>query len=348
MKSHLVRNVGERRLGFTLVELLVVIAIIGVLVALLLPAVQFAREAGRRAQCQNNLKQVGIAAHTHHDTMRFLPPGYLGALDTDPNRNTDHLGTIVRQWNGLFPHLLPFMEQDMIRSRMTDMTFEVDQSALAGQPAAYWFDTAPNYLTLANSQYNLPTLVCPSTNPYSGNTGVTASLSMYQLPPSSGNLILYYWPTPENSALGRTNYLGNAGRLGDIPGFTLYEGPFTRRSRNNLGALTDGTSNTLLFGETTGGKTSAFGHPKFSHSWMGSGVLPSAWGINAVNATTPPASNGLLTSKYFWYKYGSEHPNIVQFAMGDGSVKAISQSINVTTFVRLSGMRDNFSASVPQ
>jgi prepilin-type N-terminal cleavage/methylation domain-containing protein len=82
------------RRGFTLVELLVVIAIIGVLVALLLPAVQAAREAARRGQCQNHLRQVGIAAHNYHDTMRSLPPG-----DQQPNRAS----AICR--------LLPFLEQ---------------------------------------------------------------------------------------------------------------------------------------------------------------------------------------------------------------------------------------------
>ncbi|MBC7852074.1 MAG: DUF1559 domain-containing protein [Pirellulaceae bacterium] len=336
MKGPLTHAVRGRGLGFTVVELLMAIAIIGVLVALLLPAVQFAREAGRRAQCQHNLKQAGIAAHVHHDTLRVLPPGYLGSLDSDPLRDTHHLGNKVAQWNGLFPHLLPYMEQNQIRSKMTDLSFDLDELD------NYWYSPP---LTFSNTTYNLPALVCPSTDPYAGNTGVSAAINPYLSGPTSGTLILYYWATPTNSALGRTNYLGSAGVLGDLPGFHLKVGPFTRRSKNSLAAITDGTSNTLLFGETTGGRQSQFGL-KYGHSRMGSGVLPTAWGINTVPATSFPG-DGILASKYFWYKYGSEHPFVVHFAMADGSVKAVSENINLETYLRLSGMRDSLPASLP-
>lgn len=92
----------KKRTGFTLVELLVVIAIIGVLIALLLPAVQAAREAARRTECFNNQKQLGLAIHNHHDTLRRLPPGW-HAPANDPD------GAPGWAWSA---HLLPFMEQE--------------------------------------------------------------------------------------------------------------------------------------------------------------------------------------------------------------------------------------------
>ena len=93
----------DKRRGFTLVELLVVIAIIGILVALLLPAIQAAREAGRRSSCQNNLKQIGIAAQNFHDINGTFPPGM-----TDDDTNNFGWGA----------YLLPFMEQKPLYDRI--------------------------------------------------------------------------------------------------------------------------------------------------------------------------------------------------------------------------------------
>lgn len=102
----------QRKQGFTLVELLVVIAIIGILVALLLPAVQAAREAARRMQCSNNLKQLGVALHNYHDTHKSMPPGFL------PKRNANGAKTNnvnLWAWGAL---VLPFMEQQALHDKL--------------------------------------------------------------------------------------------------------------------------------------------------------------------------------------------------------------------------------------
>ncbi|HTN74437.1 MAG TPA: DUF1559 domain-containing protein, partial [Pirellulaceae bacterium] len=98
--------------GFTLVELLVVIAIIGILVALLLPAVQAAREAARRMQCMNNLKQLGLAAHNFHSAHGKLPPGFLGPVPAQDNIGGD-------QCIGVLAFLLPYLEQQAVYDGVT-------------------------------------------------------------------------------------------------------------------------------------------------------------------------------------------------------------------------------------
>src|SRR5690606_35651696 len=105
-------SMRRARSGFTLVELLVVIAIIGVLVALLLPAVQQAREAARRMQCSNNLKQMGLALHNYHDTYGSFPPRATGTTH-GPNGDSHNNGRL----NGLIP-LLPFLEQGAMYDRI--------------------------------------------------------------------------------------------------------------------------------------------------------------------------------------------------------------------------------------
>jgi prepilin-type N-terminal cleavage/methylation domain-containing protein len=100
----------RRSRGFTLVELLVVIAIIGILIALLLPAVQAAREAARRSQCSNNLKQMGLAMHNHHDSKQWLPPlkatsGLFGTWQmlVLTYMEQDNIGAVYENWNGAAP-----------------------------------------------------------------------------------------------------------------------------------------------------------------------------------------------------------------------------------------------------
>jgi len=115
--------------GFTLVELLVVIAIIGVMVGLLLPAVQAAREAARRMSCSNNLKQIGLALHNYHDTYRGLPPGYIN----NPPALAGPVAGNNSQWAwGAF--LLPFMEQSPLFEQLQVGQINLSAALTAGGP----------------------------------------------------------------------------------------------------------------------------------------------------------------------------------------------------------------------
>ena len=131
------RNTTSR--GFTLVELLVVIAIIAILVALLLPAIQASREAARRIQCANNLRQLGVALQNHHSALGYFPPGFMAV---------DHQGSIAGGWAwGVY--LMPYIEQSALKDRLSVTRYTLSQ--VISDPAL-----------LPMLQMNLPVFTCPS------------------------------------------------------------------------------------------------------------------------------------------------------------------------------------------
>jgi prepilin-type N-terminal cleavage/methylation domain-containing protein len=314
---------GDRS-AFTLVELLVVIAIIGILVALLLPAVQAAREASRRTSCANNMKQIGLAAHEFHDTYNRLPPGYLGPTphadfnDPAPVPGNQYLGSLV--------YLLPYMEQ---KSLYDLIQIEKDYEK---RDVGWWM----NGSTLAAALVKVKPYLCPSTNPYVSPQGIAASLNVFRTGSTLTFQIVYFPNSGTPTQLGRTNYVGVAGYWGNLPitdsaTAYQYQGIFSNRTDNNFATIEDGTSNTLMFGETMGGKDDNTSAPQYGQSWIGSGAMITAGGLETRQ----------------WYAFSSEHPNIVQFCMGDGAVRRVNRSIDTNMYIyRLGGMRDRRPVSL--
>nr|WP_044180760.1 DUF1559 domain-containing protein [Pirellula staleyi] len=297
--------------GFTLVELLVVIAIIGVLVALLLPAVQSARESARRMQCASQMKQLGLAAHNFHDVRGSFPPGYLGPLPH--TQYQDHPSD--QQYIGFMAYLLPYMEQSPAHDQIaTNMRIDVTDNA--------WFN---NSASVAAGKVRIKTLECPSADLFGHTLGVTATINLHY----TSNILdceIVMFPASSTSAkeLGRTTYLGVAGYFGNIPHVSAEQGIFGNRSQTRFSGITDGTSNVLMFGEATGGRDPVTRRRQVGHSWMASSVLTTAWGIKTGDA----------------FDFSSEHPGIVQFCLADGSVRKLSRTIEHESLIKLSGMQD--------
>jgi prepilin-type N-terminal cleavage/methylation domain-containing protein len=336
------RRCALARLGFTLVELLVVIAIIGTLVALLLPAVQSARESSRRSSCSNNLKQLALAAHNFHDLYQRLPPGHLG-----PIPHTDYRAKRGdNQCLGTLSHLLAYMEQVPANNL-------IDTNPEPNVIGPYW--TAAR-TTHVGAETHVRTFACPSTNVYETPDFVGAELGLYvDNPPGQGGNVVYGWSNASFGSgyvltFGRTNYLGTAGYLGNIPGFVFsaanaqrlgvpaststlnYEGAFGARTKTRFASIADGTSNTFLFGEVLGGKTDR--RLQIAITWIGAGPLAMHNGLT---------QNGQPGRQ--WYHFSSEHPGIVHFVYADGAVRKVSTNIDYATYMRFGGMRDGLEIS---
>ena len=242
--------------AFTLVELLVVIAIIGVLVALLLPAVQTAREASRRSACANNIRQLGLGMQVHHDVFGKLPTG------GDANSGVRY----VIGWPGL---IFPFIEQKNLRDQIDSLT---PNALLTVMPwrflAAPHLGDSPMY-TSSLSVFRCPSSELGKKSPDAWNTA-TPDINAHE--PGCPSL-------PRQWRLRHHGSYCKATRAG-TPGGASRESSI-RKARIRFADITDGTSNTLLIGETS----SAFGRPLFSRSW--GSIQPWTWGYYNYPASLP-------------------------------------------------------------
>jgi prepilin-type N-terminal cleavage/methylation domain-containing protein len=295
-----------QRFGFTLIELLVVIAIIAILIGLLLPAVQKVREAAARSTCQNNLKQIALGAHNYASANNYLPTGVLGdkPVTDPPSLNGQYVGCMVI--------ILPYIEQDnLFRQLMTDAPPDYLSVARVGP---FW----GAYASFANNRTaRVKTYLCPSDNAESATDFFFVGAAATFAPPSTVN-IYPLTAGPQGTRFGATNYLGVSGYT-DLTGsgYDIYSGLMSNRSQITLEQATagDGLSNTLMFGESLGNADT--GPRKYAWAWIGMGDLP----------TWP----GLPAKVPDWNFFSSKHTAIVQFAMGDGSVRGIRKGQEAPT-----------------
>jgi prepilin-type N-terminal cleavage/methylation domain-containing protein/prepilin-type processing-associated H-X9-DG protein len=308
-------NLGHRRPGsaFTLIELLVVIAVIGVLVALLLPAVQKVREAANRSQCSNNLKQIGLGLHNYHDTHRIFPPGYSGDVH-HPSADPDTLdGPLGWAWGS---YLLPFVEQENLH-RQLRRDLACWDAANAG-PAAT----------------RVALFLCPSAPRTDTPTVVR----------NAGGTVL--------ATFGKSTYVGNAGHeepwggpIGDWS--SIANGPLFRNSRVRMADVTDGLSSTVFVGEHStisdktwvgvvpGARVCAFDPTRFPLTGCDSAATlvlvhsgPAAGELDVIHPPNAPTSH--VCQMY------ANHPGGAHVLLGDGSVRFISEMIHHDTWAAIS------------
>ena len=293
---------SRHRPGFTLIELLVVIAIIGILVALLLPAVQQAREAARRTECKNNLKQMGLALHNYHDVFNTFPSGWIGVANGVPSA---HDGVNGAGWGAM---ILPYLEQSPLFSRFNPNVgiedplndpFRLQTLTVFRCPS----DPQPERFAI-EEEASPGTVICelPIAN-YVGSFG-TVELDGCENPP------------------GTAPVLSSGQCVGD--------GTFYHNSRVNLRDVTDGTSNTFMVGERL--TNEALG-------WYSTWVGRVAEGEEAFQRVLGSFDHTPNHQSAHFDDFSSQHEGGAQFVLADGHVRFVSENINEQVYKAVGTIR---------
>ena len=325
-----------KRNAFTLVELLVVIAIIGILIAMLLPAVQAVREAARNTQCKNNIKQIALAAMNYESANMRFPPGLLE--DVNPN-----LPGESEQRLGILCHLLPFIEAnnvaDLIEPNLSPRRFGDD-----GNGEGVWHEftltgAEDDKNTRFASQFKIPSFECPSDGIEVPETfiGARTTARAGDAVIRDFNIAQIFESDVFGGRIGITNYVGVGGAAGDVESddsiWVNHEGIFGNRSETTFGNIPDGASNTLLFGESSSVQGEWAFAPSHAYAWIGNVVLPTAfWHNNSTGGGTA----GIVTL----FSFKSKHSGTVNFTRADGSVQTVAITTDPTIMHDLAGRAD--------
>jgi prepilin-type N-terminal cleavage/methylation domain-containing protein/prepilin-type processing-associated H-X9-DG protein len=362
---HAAARDARGRTAFTLLELLVVIGIIGVLIGLLLPAVQKVRAAAAFAQCQNNLHQIALAAANYESANGTLPPGLnVSHNSVDPYPQYNVPVPWAGPYTGSLAYLLPYIEQNDVYQQLYNFNpagaglapgalFQLNSACPAWAYGFGPFDfqdknivnqglvngTGEGYPKAANAKIKV--YLCPA------DPGTRADWiidgGFFNTTPPFGWVVFEdsVYNTPKFGAeLGRANYIGVGGAYGNVPPgsppiklqWAPYTGIYYANSNTRTTDILDGTSNTLAFGEFLGCLYND-GSRNAELSWMGAGWCPTKWGLAPIY--------GPNNNDYYPIMFQSKHTNgIVNFAFADGSVRGISKDVNFTVYIYASGMAD--------
>lgn len=289
----------SKRRGFTLVELLVVIAIIGILIALLLPAVQAAREAARRSQCSNNLKQIGLALHNYHDTYKTLPPGWL---------TPDGMGGDSRYSWGWSASILDFMEQGALQDACGYGEINIHSAAANSTLLAV--------LQTPIASYRCPSDVAPATNNWLAIRSQRMTTSNYVGAHDSD-----YWHKNGRSEQGGIFYENEGTSFRDIKDGTSNTAMVGERKWS----FQDVNGDTLI-----SAAAHAFGNvPGHADDWRWGYQV--ALGVYSMNLHGTDQSGKIYSGEVSMRganAFSSEHPGGAQFCLADGSVRFISETID--------------------